>query len=214
MEPRTRQTILALKEWLYLAQAILLAGLTLVVYRPGLHSPFQYDDFASVVENRFIAIESLSPQALFSAAFQNRLQNRPLTNLTFALNYYFNGLDPFGYHMVNLLALMLTAIGVWVLLHKLMLRLGYDPLRAKFAAWLAALVWALHPVNVMAVTYITQRHSSFAGMFSIWSVYFCHLAAERPKQGRIFYMLCGLLYLLALLSKETAAILPAIIFAY
>ena len=88
-------------------------------------------------------------------------------------------------------------------------------MRAKFAAWLAALVWALHPVNVMAVTYITQRHSSFAGMFSIWSIYFCHLGGGKTEAIAGYFLPCaGLFCLLALLSKETAATLPAIIFAY
>lgn len=140
MEPGTRQRILELKGGLYAVQALLLAGIALAVYRPGMHSPFQYDDFASVVENPFIKINNLGLSALFSAGFQTRMQNRPLTNLTFALNYYFNGLDPFGYHLVNLTALLLTAIGVWALLHKLMRHLGYEALRAEFAAWLAALL--------------------------------------------------------------------------
>ena len=192
---------------------IALLGFALAIYFPGLKSPFQYDDFSSIVDNPYVKIESLSVPGLVQAAFQGR-QNRPLTNLSFALNYYLNGLDPFGYHLVNFIALAMTAIGVWLLVGKLLIRLGFDPSRAQLAGWLAAFVWSAHPAQVMAVTYIVQRHASFAGAFTIWCVYFFHRSMERPRLRNAWLAASGLSCLLALLSKETSLTLPALVFLY
>lgn len=194
------------------AKLLALAGLTLLAYLPSFHAAFQYDDFAGIVGNRYIHVRDLSLASLRGAAFQDRRQNRPLGNLTLAVNYFFNGTDPFGYHLVNFGILLLTALGIWLLLEKLMGKLGFDPGRARLAAWLAAMVWAVHPVNTQAVTYIVQRHASLAGLFSVWSIYLFHLGLEKGR--RIFFVGAGMLCASALLSKETAITLPTIMLAY
>ena len=189
-------------------------GLTLAAYWPSFNASFQWDDIGSVVENNYIKIKDFSLPSILNAAFQDRRQNRPLANLSLAVNYYFNQLDPFGYHLVNFFGLVITALGIWLLLRKLFLRVGYDPFRAGLAAWLVSLIWAVHPVNIQAVTYIVQREASFAGAFSIWSIYFFHLGMERKGKGFFLFILSGLFCVFALLCKETAATLPAMILAY
>jgi len=201
-------------KWLWVAQAAVLIALTLIVYLPSFKVPFHFDDLESIINDRYIRMTELNAHTMFEAAFQDFKQNRPLSNLSFALNFYFNLMNPFGYHLVNFLILVFTALGVWLFLKKLFSRLKFDPRRAGLAAWLAALVWVVHPVNVQAVTYIVQRHASLAGGFSIWSIYFYHLARERKNLRPLFYVLCALFCILAMLSKESAALLPAIIFIY
>jgi tetratricopeptide (TPR) repeat protein len=166
------------------------------------------------VNNPYVHILDFKPATLFRAAFQDGLQNRPLSNLSLALNYYFGRLDPFGYHVVNFVFFCLTALGIWLLLVRLFIRLGFDPARSELAAWLSALLWTSHPLNTQAVTYIVQRHTSFAGAFSIWSIYFFHLGLEAKKRRLLLFMFCGLCGILAILCKETALTLPVIIFLY
>jgi len=196
------------------AGAVVLFLSGLIAYLPGFNAPFTFDDLTSIVQNRWIRMASLSPRSLFDAAFQDFKQNRPLTNLSFALNYYFSQMNPFGYHLVNFCAMLLTAFGVWMVLRKILLRMGYDHSRAELASWLCALVWTVHPVNVQAVTYIVQRHACLAGMFSVWSLYFFHLSLEREERRRTFFILSALSCLFALLSKETTVTLPALLFIY
>ena len=191
-----------------------LVGLSLIAYLPSFQAGFQYDDFAGIVGNRYIRIENLSLSSLSGAAFQDRLQNRPLSNLTLALNYYVSGTNPFGFHLANFLVLVFTALGVWLLLGKLLVKLGFDPFRSHMASWLVALVWAVHPVNTQAITYITQRHASLAGAFSIWSMYLLHLGLERKERRVPLFIGSGLLCASALMSKETAVTLPALLLAY
>ena len=197
-----------------IAQALILFGAALIVYWPTFRAPFQFDDFGSIVNNKYIHLEDLRPSSLARAAIQDFHQNRPLSNLTFAINYYFSEDKTFSYHLVNFLVLVLTALGVWLFLKKLFSRLQFDPSRADLAAWLSALVWVVHPVNVQAVTYVVQRHTALAGAFSVWSLYFYHLARERKNPRPLFYILCALFCLMAMLCKENTAVMPAIIFIY
>jgi len=196
------------------AGAVILSLSGLIAYLPGFNAPFTFDDLTSIVQNRWIRVASLSPHSLFDAAFQDFKQNRPLTNLSFALNYYFSQVHAFGYHLVNFCVLLLSAFGVWLVLRKILLRMGFDRSRAELAGWLCALVWIVHPVNVQAVTYIVQRHACLAGMFSIWSLYFFHRALEREERRRTFFILASLSCLFALLCKESAVMLPALLFIY
>ena len=162
-----------------------------------------------------ISTSTTSSRRPFSGpSFQDFKQNRPLTNLSLALNFYFGQLDPFGYHIVNFIFFFLTGLGIWLLLNRLFIRLGYDPARSEIAAWLSALLWVSHPLNTQAVTYIVQRHVSFAGAFSIWSIYFFHLGMEAKKRRLMLYSLCAIWAICALLCKETALTLPAIILLY
>ena len=197
-----------------LGAGIFLVAFALVIYLPSFKASFHYDDLNSIEKNQYVHILDFKPATLFRAAFQDGLQNRPLSNLSLAINYYFDQLNPFGYHIVNFLFFCLTALGIWLLLARLFVRMGFDPARSWLAAWLSALLWASHPLNTQAVTYIVQRHVSFAGAFSIWSIYFFHLGLEAKKRRSLFYPLCGLSGICALLCKETALTLPAIIFLY
>jgi len=207
---------------LFLAQAAVLVGFPLLSYFPGFHSQFHLDDWPIVRNNRYLNITDLKPATLYRAAFQDFKNNRPLVNLTLALNYYLVGREsgtnaevgPFGFHLLNFLVLVLTAFGIWLWLRKLPGLLGFDSRRGRWAAFAAALVWGCHPVNVQAITYVVQRYASMAGMFSVWSIYFFHLASERGRRPMIYPALSACFCLSALLSKESAATLPALLFLY
>lgn len=202
------------KKWLDLLSALILPGIALLIYWPSFSVPFHFDDLESIVKNPYLRISDFSPDSILSAAFQDWKHNRPLTNLSLALNFYFHQLHPFGYHLVNFLFFVFTAFGIRLALGKLFLKLGYARPRAKLASWLAALVWLAHPLNTQAVTYIVQRHSSMAGAFAVWSIYFYQLGKDRSKKGFWFFCLSGLFGLLAMLSKETALTLPLMIFLF
>jgi protein O-mannosyl-transferase len=202
------------KKSVMVAQALVLLTAALLIYWPSFRAPFQLDDFGNIVNNKYINISNLRPHTLLMAAFQDFHQNRLLSNLSLAVNFYLSQERTYSYHLFNFLVLIFTALGIWLLLIKLFRLLKFEPSRANWAAWLSVLVWVGHPVNIQAVTYIVQRHASLAGAFSIWSIYFYHLARERQKFRPALYFICALFCLLAVLSKETAAVLPALIFAY
>lgn len=186
------------------------AGLT--VYLPSFKVPFHFDDLESIFHNPYIRVTSLSPGALYSAAFQDFRQNRPLSNLTFALNYYFNVISPFGYHVFNFLVHVLSGFCVFFLLERIFTRRTKQPGLSRAVALLSALIWLVHPVNLQAVTYIVQRHTSLAGCFSLLALLFYDLG--RAGGRKRFYALCVLALLGALLCKETSLVMPAFVFLY
>ena len=199
---------------IYFVQAAVLIAALVAVYAPSLDSQFQLDDSRIIVSNIYLRLQDLQPRSLWRAAVQDGGNNRPLANLTLALNYYFNGYRPFGYHVVNLAILAATAFGIWLVLIKLLRQLGCESSRSALAAWLVALLWSAHPVNIQAITYVCQRYACMAGAFSVWSIYFFHFGNEARKRKWPYWALSGLFCALALLSKETAATLPLILLCY
>ncbi len=192
----------------------MLAGLCLAGYWPSFSGRFFLDDYSNIVENPYVRIKDLRPKTLISAAFQDFKQNRPLSNLSLALNYYFNGQDPFGYHLVNFLLHLFTAAGVWLLLRRLFLRLGFEHRRSELAAWLSALVWATDPLHTQAVAYMVQRQLLMAAGFYVWTLYFYHRGLESNRNRRLLLVGAGFLCALAILSKEIALTLPAMVLAW
>ncbi len=193
---------------------VLILLLTLAAYWGSWRGEFLFDDANTVVKNPSVHIESLGPGVLFEAAFgRGEPTNRPLTNLTFALNYYFGGLSPVGYHLVNLLIHLAAGAGLFFLIGLVAPRAGASEEVLPLLRLSTTAVFLLHPLQIQSVTYVSQRGSELAGCFVLWSLYF--YASSRleelgenssPDRVRKRRMAAGVLFLLALASKETAVV--------
>lgn len=131
---------------------------------------------------------------------------------SFALNYYFHDLNVLGYHIVNTLVHIITAIFLFLFIVQV---LRLPKLREKYGdyafhiAGLATLLWAINPVQLTNVTYIIQRQNSLCGMFYIIAMYF-YIRARKSYSVR-HYVFSGLAICLAMGSKENAILaFPAI----
>ncbi len=191
---------------------ILLVGV--LSYSNTFHGPFVFDDAQNIVEYETIHLDSLSPAKLAQLKFGGR----PVARLSFALNYYLGELDPFGYHLLNLLIHLLTAVLVYLFL-KLTLNLPSLQERygkqAREIALLTALLFVVHPIQTQAVTYIVQRMASLAALFFLLALY-CY-AKARLAEGKLkaaYFAGTALATLLALGSKENAITLPLFILLY
>jgi tetratricopeptide (TPR) repeat protein len=194
-----------------------LVAFVFIVYASNLDGPFIFDD-SRIENNPQLHITSLSLHNLAKAGFESSPSTRPVSYMTFALNYYFHGFQTRGYHLVNICIHALAAILLFLLIRT---TLNLPPLRAKYSTytWLpfaAALVWAVHPLQTQSVSYIIQRMNSLAALFYILSLYLytrARLARNTEKKWLLFIgaLLAGIL---ALGSKETAATLPFFIFLY
>jgi protein O-mannosyl-transferase len=199
-------------KWFAPAALVLLTLAGLVCYWPSFKVPFLFDDQNSIVDNSFIRMVRLTPHALSRAAFQDFQQNRPLSNLSFGLNYYINGLNPRGFHFVNFFFHILSAICILLILERVFTRRSGSPGHGRMIGLLASLLWLVHPINTQAVTYIVQRHTSMAGAFSLLCLFLYDLG--RSKGNKIYYALSALSGLCGMACKETALVMPAIIFIY
>jgi Flp pilus assembly protein TadD len=177
--------------------ALLLVGLTALAYAPALEGGFIWDDDAYVYENPTLR-SAAGLRAIWLDPTANK-QYYPLVYTTFWLEYRLWGLDPFGYHLTNLVLHSLSALLVWRLLRLL----------AVPGALLAAAVFALHPVHVESVAWVTERKNVLSGVLYLLSA-LAYLRYALVSPRRRWLLAASLaLFVLALTSKTVAATLPA-----
>jgi Tfp pilus assembly protein PilF len=193
------------------------------VYSNALVSGWQLDDITNIVNNVGLHLNAMSVEgikkALFSDPGRPGSLYRPVACLTFALNYYLGGLNVVWYHLMNLAIHIVASIFLYLLIyHTLCLPSLSEKyaFRAHSIALLSAVLWAIHPIQVQAVTYIVQRMSSLAGMFYVMSMYFYtrYRTALRNLEKALFMCLCSLAFLMSFGSKENALLLPLTLFLY
>jgi protein O-mannosyl-transferase len=182
--------------WLGFALLAVLVGLA---WANGLDGAFTYDDKVEVVGNRTIrTLEQWNAIIGYNAS-------RPMVILSWALDWRLWGLDPTGYHAVNLAIHLLNAGLVFLLGEQLCRRLAMP--RPLVPALVAAALWAVHPMTTEAVTYITGRSESLCATFYLGAV----LCWVRWRQGGDLFQLAVALgsFLLAAATKEVAVTIPA-----
>src|SRR5688572_1298014 len=148
----------SMASWMMQFTPALPALVVALVWWPALPASFQFDDWNVIVNNS--RVHSLA------AWWQSMPGIRPLLKLTYALNASL-ALEPFGFRLINVCIHALNASLVWWLLRERGMRSGLLPADAQRAALLSALVFALHPVQTEAVTYISGRSSSLAACFCL-----------------------------------------------
>lgn len=193
---------------------LLLAAAVFAVYSNILHAPFVLDDRMYIVENSELrGLSSLWPVS----------GTRYVAYLSFALNYGIGGLDPFGFHLVNVVIHIINSILVYALV-ALTFR---TPLFTKaaqskpdlpfFAGAFSAFFFALHPVQTESITYVTQRFASLASLFYLLSLVLFirwRLGQARAKGGYAIYALSLISAVLAMKTKEISFTLPFVMFFY
>jgi len=173
--------------------------LVVAAYWPALRGGFIWDDDAYVTENPMLTDTNGLHEIWFSAHTQS--QYFPLVYTTFRWEHALWGLHPSGYHLVNVLLHGLNAALVWIVLRRLSIP----------GAWLAAAIFALHPVQVETVAWVTELKNIESLLFYLLSLMAWMKFIDRtgPGQWR-FYLLALAAYLLALFAKTTACTLPAV----
>jgi hypothetical protein len=191
-----------------------------LVYQRGLSGPFLFDDGPNIVRNGQLAIQDFTPDSLKRAAFSGSSGplKRPISMMSFAVNLYTTGLDPYYFKLTNLCIHLFNGLGIFVLTSLLLnfYRQRFQPeLSAAHAQWISVAVaaaWLVHPLNLTSVLYAVQRMTSLSALFSIWGLALFFWGRTRLYQCKngIFQILCSLLLFmpLAALSKENGILLP------
>jgi tetratricopeptide (TPR) repeat protein len=196
---------------------ITLGIIIFMIYSNSFNCSWHFDDEHTITDNPNIHLKDLSWENIKKTMHsdQNHPDRiyRPLSCLSFAVNYYFGGLDVFGYHLVNISIHFITAVFLFLFIyHTLNLPLLRDRYaeKAYFIALLSTVLWAINPAQGQAVTYIVQRMASMAGMFYIISMYLYLKARtyEEDYKSVICYLTSILAFLLAFGSKENAIMIP------
>ncbi|MDD3249327.1 MAG: hypothetical protein PHF23_02995, partial [Smithellaceae bacterium] len=187
----------------------------IIIYSNSFQGRFVFDDTFNITENINIHLKSMDCQDIKQAFYGilGEKISRPLSYLTLALNYYFGGLNVFGYHLVNFIIHYLAAIFLFLFIYN---ALKLPVLRERYGqagygiALLATVFWATSPLQVTAVTYVVQRMASMAGLFYIMSMYFYlkGRTAEKTRNQIILWIFCLSSAFLSVGSKENAILLP------
>ncbi len=193
---------------LRLPAALLLSAACLLCYANGVIASFAYDDKAVVRDNpRIRAPEKLLE--IFSTSYFGGERGtgsayRPVLLSSFAVQWWIHGSDPAPFHAVNvLLHLLVTLLCV-----RLLFALGFPPP----AALGGALLFAVHPIHVEAVTSLVGRGETLAAVLALGYVLLGLRFADRRGKAWLSLTLALLLYALANLTKESAAVAPALLF--
>jgi tetratricopeptide (TPR) repeat protein len=195
---------------------IILAGLA--VYSNTLDVPFYFDDLNNISQNPAIHLKELNPENLYKAAFKSHISTRPVANISLALNYYFHGLTPAGYHIVNGIIHLLCGIAVFYLIRATLTSPAYSPAvsRPALAALYCAMLWLIHPLHTQSVTYIIQRMNSLSSLLYLWALLLFIKGLSMAVGRRKFWLFAAalLFWVLAIGTKEIAVTLPFFAFLY
>ncbi len=191
--PQTKQ-LRTDANWLTLVK--LLVGLTFIAYLPALRGGFVFDDGPLIIMNRLVRAHD----GLYRFWFTTEASDYyPLTGSFWWLQWRVFGYHAIGYHAVNILLHTANAILVWVIL-----------LRLKIpGAWLAGLVFALHPVNAATVAWISEQKNTLSMLFSAVA-FLLYLRFYEDGRWR-WYGFSLAAFLLALFSKTAVVMLPVVL---
>jgi protein O-mannosyl-transferase len=195
-----------LRKWLF---GLFIVAATLIAYQPVWHAGFIWDDDKYVTDNP--ALHSWAGLQQIWLHPGATVQYYPLTFTSFWLEYHLWGLNPLGYHLLNVLLHSFNAILFWKILQRLKVP----------GAWLAAAIFALHPVCVESVAWVTERKNTLSGLFYLssllmalefWLPDICTGEGNgEPLTKRKYFWLAFVFYVCALWSKTAAAPLPVVI---
>jgi protein O-mannosyl-transferase len=187
------------------SRIILLAGaLTVIIacfaaYIPAMKAGFIWDDDYYVTNNPLLTVPGGLYRIWTSGAVTS--QYFPLTYTTFWFEHRLWGFNPVGYHVVNVAIHIINSLLLWLVLRRLSVP----------GAWFASAVFALHPVQVESVAWVTERKNLLMLLFSLLS-FLCWLKVVLDnKQGQkaiLLYLVSLFLFALALFGKTTACMLP------
>jgi len=186
---------------------IILLGI--LVYSNSFNCSFHFDDYQNIVDNT--KIRNLSD----IYAWWNFYPTRPFGIFTFALNYHFNRLDLWPYHLVNLIIHLINACLIWWLTNLIFSTSAMKDQaiasHKKIIAFMTALLFVSHPLATQSVTYIVQRLASLVAMFYLLSLAL-YVKARLSHTGKtmkiVFFTGSFLSAILAMLTKENAFTLP------
>ena len=176
--------------------------LAFLAYAPSLANGFvDFDDPENVLDN--YAIRDLNGTNLghyFTAPLQ--YMYTPLVYLSYAVDFQMGELDPTAYHVTNLLLHLANTAAVFGVFHA--------PTRRAFVSGFVTVAFAIHPMNVDGVAWISTRSGLLASLFTLLALfaYIRYVDSQRPH----YLVGSALLFLFATLSKSPAVVLPLVLF--
>ena len=195
---------------------LLLSVLLFLAYSNSFTAGWQLDDPPNILNNHKVHITEFTSKQFWDAmtaqpGYPYAVDlHRPVARLSLGMNWFFGQDDITGYHVVNFSIHLFNSFFLFFLIQQLFktprLQNLYSPGQVSFIAITATLLWALNPIQTQAVTYIVQRMTSLAALFSILSLlFYIKMRLCQPGVKRALFCTVTILsYLLAFFSKQNA----------
>lgn len=188
-----------------------------IIYFNSLNTGWHFDDLPNITENSRVHAKAVSVDALLDSFYATPTSQsiaRPLSYFSFALNWIFWQDNATGYHAINIAFHMVNSFFLFLIVIHLFstpnLKDFYTKDSAYFIALVASVLWAVNPIHTQAVTYIVQRMASLAALFYLLGLlsYVRARMSQSASRRLLLWGACAVCYVLALASKENAALLP------
>ncbi len=182
--------------------AFAIALITFIVFSPSLKCGFtNFDDDKYITQNPLVVNNSIDLKKIFTTVVTKN-DYYPITMISFACNYQIGKLNPFGYHLFNLLLHIFNTLLVFMLIYII-------TKRNLIMASIVSLFFGIHPMHVESVTWLTERKDVlFMFFFLIGMITYLRF---RETRKMLWYFITIILFILSCLSKGTAVSFPAVL---
>ncbi len=192
---------------------LIIITLTILTYLPTFHGSFLFDDNSLIKDNLYLReshsafsylsqedgiVDELDKGAVHTGYY------RPLANFTYHLDYLLWGMDARGFRTTNAILHLLNILFLYLLISYLFLN--------RTAAFFSTLIFALHPANTEAISFVVNRNNLLAVLFFLASFYYYLQSREKGKQG--LFTLSVFLFGLSIFSKEIGIMGIGVFFLY
>lgn len=200
------------KQWITLA---VLAVVTFIVFLPSLKCEFtNWDDGTYVTENPMIwKLDGESIKEIFTKSIS--LNYHPLTMLSLAIDYSIGKLDPYSYHLNNVIIHILNSLLVFIFIRMFVEGYNRRPASEPFrpnpfnVALITAAFWAIHPMRVESVTWVAERKDVLYMFFFLLSMIFYLRYIDEKKMK--WMIVCFFMFIASCLSKGMGVVLPVVL---
>lgn len=199
---------------------ITILSFTYLLYAPGLSGDYVFDDSANILENQKLVLENLTYGQLSNAWNSGDAGplGRPISMISFALNYYFIGsFEPYYFKLTNLCIHLFNGILLYFIALKFFswLALNIKQEKIQLMALTVTLIWLIHPLNLTSILYVVQRMTSLSTFFGMLALLMYFYLRERNWVliKKVFFTIFIILSLvLSVLSKESGLLFVGLIF--
>jgi protein O-mannosyl-transferase len=200
--------------------ALLICAVLSGIYWSGLHGHFFFDDLPNILVAENLKLETLTIESLRTSLDSGGSgpSGRPVVQLSFALNHYFSGLDPFVFKLTNLAIHLANGVLIFFLALRLFasLSVSMERRRVLIATGLLATAWLLHPIQLLPVLHVVQRMTSLSALFLLMA-FLCHMRGREvagPRSATWLLIGWGVFWPLSFFSKESGLLFPFLAIAW